>query len=172
MNDPRAGSVTAIVLSYNGRGLLEVVLPSLAAQTRPAQELIVVDDGSSDGTPEWLASAWPDVRVVRLHTNVGVTAALNRGVEAAEGEYLALLNNDLELEPEWLSEMAAGLTRHPDAASVACKLRSYYDRSRLDGTGDVLARNVVAFPRGRGELDEGQYDHEEEILTATAGAAR
>jgi GT2 family glycosyltransferase len=171
MNDPRAGSVTAIVLSYNGRGLLEVVLPSLAAQTRPAQELIVVDDGSSDGTPEWLASAWPDVRVVRLHTNVGITAALNRGVEAAEGEYLALLNNDLELEPEWLSEMAAGLTRHPDAASVACKLRSYYDRSRLDGTGDVLARNVVAFPRGRGELDEGQYDHEEEILTATAGAA-
>ncbi|HYM67477.1 MAG TPA: glycosyltransferase family 2 protein, partial [Patescibacteria group bacterium] len=61
--------------------------------------------------------------------------------------------------------------RHPEAASAACKLRSYHDRERLDGTGDVLTRRLVAFRRGGGELDEGQYDREEEILTPTAGAA-
>jgi hypothetical protein len=159
------------VLTYDGRELLEVVLPSLAAQTRPAEETIVVDNGSSDGTAEWLREEWPAVKVVAIPQNVGVAAALNRGVRAASGEYVALLNNDLELAPTWLAEMVAGLTRHPDAASVACKLLRYHDRARLDGTGDVLARRLVAYPRGAGELDEGQYEREGEILTPTAGAA-
>jgi GT2 family glycosyltransferase len=166
-----ARSLSAVVLSYNGRALLAVVLPSLERQTQPAQELIVVDNGSTDGTREWLAENWPRVKVVHLPRNIGVAAALNRGVAAATGEYVALLNNDLELTPEWLAEMAAGLDRHPEAASVACKLLGYHDRARLDGAGDILTRRLVAFRRGSGELDAGQYDREEEILTPSAGAA-
>ena len=166
-----SASVSAVVLTYDGRELLEVVLPSLFAQTQPALEVIVVDNGSSDGTADWLRAEWPAVHVVSIPRNVGVAAALNRGVDAARGEYVALLNNDLELATDWLAEMVAGLDRHPDAASVACKLRSYQDRERLDGTGDVLTRRLVAFRRGGGELDVGQYDSEEEILTPTAGAA-
>jgi len=166
-----SASVSAVVLTYDGRELLEVVLPSLFAQTQPALEVIVVDNGSSDGTADWLRAEWPAVHVVSIPRNVGVAAALNRGVAAARGEYVALLNNDLELATDWLAEMVAGLDRHPDAASVACKLRSYQDRERLDGTGDVLTRRLVAFRRGGGELDVGQYDSEEEILTPTAGAA-
>jgi len=163
--------VSAVVLNYNGRELLGVILPSLSAQTRRPDQLIVVDNGSSDGSAEWLAAEWPAVEVLRIPENVGVAAALNRGVERAGGEFVALLNNDLELEPAWLEEMVAGLERHPDAGSVACKLRSYHDRERLDGTGDVLTRSIVAFRRGGGELDEGQFEREEEILTPTAGAA-
>lgn len=164
-------SVSAVVLTYDGRRLLDVILPSLADQTQPAQEVIVVDNGSSDGTGEWLRAEWPAVQVVSIPRNVGVAAALNRGVAAAGCEYVALLNNDLELASDWIAEMAAGLDRHPDAASAACKLRSYDDRERLDGTGDVLTRRLVAYRRGGGELDEGQYDREQEILTPTAGAA-
>ncbi len=163
--------VSAIVLTYDGRKLLEVILPTLAAQTRPAEETIVVDNGSADGTTDWLAQEWPAVTVVRIEHNLGVAAALNRGVAAASGDYLALFNNDLELSPDWLAEMVAGIERHPDAGSLACKLCSYHDRARLDGTGDVLTRRLVAYRRGGGELDQGQYEREEEILSPTAGAA-
>jgi GT2 family glycosyltransferase len=168
MNGP---SVTAVVLNYDGRELLEAIMPSLAAQTLRPSETIVVDNGSRDDSRAYLAEHWLHARVVAIEHNVGVAAALNQGVRAASGEYVALLNNDLELAPTWLAEMVAGLTRHPDAASVACKLLCYHDRARLDGTGDVLTRRLVAYPRGAGELDEGQYEHEEEILTPTAGAA-
>jgi GT2 family glycosyltransferase len=170
MAEPVA-SVSAIVLNYDGRALLEVIMPSLAAQTLPPSETIVVDNGSRDDSRSYLAASWPHARVLAIADNVGVAAALNRGVSAARGEYVALLNNDLELSPEWLAEMAAGLTRHPDAASVACKLLRYHDRRRLDGVGDVLTRRLVAHPRGAGELDEGQYEQEREILAPTAGAA-
>jgi GT2 family glycosyltransferase len=163
--------VSAVVLNYNGRALLEVILPSLAAQTHEPRQLLVVDNGSDDDSRAYLAERWPEVQVLSIAENIGVAAALNRGVDAATGEYVALLNNDLELAPEWLAEMVAGLDRHPEASSVACKLRRYHDRARLDGTGDVLTRRLVAFRRGAGELDEGQYDREEEILTPTAGAA-
>jgi GT2 family glycosyltransferase len=170
-SDEHRPSVTAVVLNYDGRSLLEVILPSLAAQTYGPFELVVVDNGSRDDSRAYLAEHWPAVRVLSLADNVGVAAALNRGLQAAGGEYVALLNNDLELEVDWLAEMVAGLQRHPDAASAGCKLRRYHDRARLDGTGDVLTRALLAFPRGSGELDEGQYDREEEILAPTAGAA-
>jgi GT2 family glycosyltransferase len=163
--------VTAVILNYNGRALLEIILPSLATQHYPNMSTVVVDNGSVDDSLEYLAERWPDIEVIAIPDNVGVAAALNRGVRAASGEFVALLNNDLELEPDWLREMVAGLTRHPEAASVACKLRSYHDRARIDGTGDVLTRWLACFPRGRGELDERQFEKEEETLTATAGAA-
>lgn len=167
----RSPRVSAIVLTYDGRQLLEVILPSLAAQSRPPEETIVVDNGSSDGTSAWLTREWPAVRLLRIEQNIGVAAALNRGVASASGDYVALLNNDLELTSEWLAEMVAGIERHPDAGSVACRLRSYHDRDRLDGAGDVLTRGLIAYRRGGGELDCDQYSDEQEILTPTAGAA-
>jgi GT2 family glycosyltransferase len=163
--------VSAVVLNYDGHALLEEIMPSLAAQTLEPDETIVVDNGSRDDSRAYLSANWPRVKVLAIEHNVGVAAALNRGVRAAAGEYVALLNNDLELAPTWLELMVAGLERHADAASVACKLLRYHDRTRIDGVGDVLTRRLVAFPRGSGETDEGQYEHEREILTPTAGAA-
>jgi GT2 family glycosyltransferase len=170
--EPRQrASVTCVVLNYEGRHLLDVILPSLAAQTYAPFDVLVVDDASRDDSRAYLAERWPDVEVLANERNVGVAAALNRGVAAARGEYVALLNNDLELAPTWLAEMVAGLERHPEAGAVACKLCRYDERERLDGTGDQLTRRMVLLARGRGELDRGQYDREDEILSPTAGAA-
>lgn len=169
LSDP---GVTVAVLNYNGRELLEVVLPSLARQTYRDFETVVIDDCSSDDSLEYLARCWPQVRVVSAgERNVGVAAALNLAVRSARRRLLALLNNDIELDPGWLGELVAGLERHPSAGSASCKLLNYWRRNELDGAGDVFTRDGTAFRRGHGEPDVGQYEREEYVFAPTAGAA-
>lgn len=161
--------VTAAVLTYDGRHLLEVLMPSLAAQTLGADlRVVVVDNGSSDGTQAWLAEAWPEVEVVAFEQNIGVTAALDVCLRTgADGEYVAVLNNDLELHPECLAELAAALDAHPEAGSAAAKLLSYDDRRRMDGAGDVFDWAGLAGRRGHGEPDDGRYDAPRPIFGAS-----
>lgn len=160
------------MLNYNGRELLEIVLPSLAAQRYRDFETVVVDDCSTDDSLAYLRAEWPQVRVLPAGAvNVGVTAALNVAARAGAGELVALLNNDIELHPHWLGELVDALDRHPAAASVAGKLIDYHRRGLLDGTGDVLTRRLVAYRRGHGEPDRGQFEREEEVFAPSAGAA-
>ena len=163
--------VTAVVLNYNGRALLEVILPSLAAQRHTDVELVVVDNGSSDDSRAYLAEHWPAVRVVGIPENAGVAAALNVGVAACDSELVALLNNDLELDPGWLGALVAAMDRHPDAATATGKVLNYFRRDELDGAGDIFTRSATAYHRGAGEPDRGQYETEEEVFAPTAGAA-
>lgn len=172
MNAPvRAGRVTATVLTYDGRALLEGMLPSLAAQDLDHLEVVIVDNGSSDGTEEWLRAAWPDFEVVRLERNRGVTAALNVCLRAGRGEFVALLNNDIELEPDCLGELRAALCANPDAAVAAAKLIDFHRRDRLDGTGDLYFWGGEAQRRGQGEVDRGQYERPEEVFGASGAVA-
>jgi GT2 family glycosyltransferase len=165
-------SVTAVVLTYDGRELLEIVLPSLAAQTCPDLRLLVVDNGSRDDSLEYLASHWPAVDVVALPDNVGVTAALNRGLEAAaDAEFVALFNNDMEMEPDCLSELVRALREHPEAGSAGAKLVDFHRRDVLDGTGDTLRWTGLATRRGHGEPDDGRYSEPEPVFGACGGAA-
>ncbi len=159
------------MLNFNGRRLLEVILPSLAAQRYRDFEIVVVDDCSSDDSLAYLQSEWPAVRVVRTgESNVGVSAALNVAVRASTGEFVALLNNDIELDPLWLGELVAALDFHPEAASAAGKLLNYHQRGQIDGAGDIFTHAAMAWGRGNGQPDHGQYDREEEIFAPTAGA--
>ncbi len=171
MSSAASPTVTAVVLTYDGRGLLEVVLPSLAAQTRPADEVLVVDNGSSDGTVAWLREEWPAVRVVAIPRNIGVAAALNRGVRAASGDYVALLNNDLELEPDCLAELVSELDEHPQAGCSCAKLLDFHDRALLDGAGDTYTWGGEANRRGQGQRDVGQYDTPQEMFSACGAVA-
>jgi GT2 family glycosyltransferase len=164
--------VTAVVLSYDGRHLLEIALPSLAAQTLSDVHVLVVDNGSSDGTAEWLAAEWPSVEVIALPHNVGVTAALNVGLRAARGaEFVALLNNDLELEPDCLAELVEALREYPEAGSAGTKLLDFRQRDVIDGTGDMMRWTGMATRRGHGERDVGRYDAPEALFGACGGAA-
>src|SRR5258708_5503723 len=141
--------VSLAVLNYDGRELLEVVLPSLAAQEFTDFETIVIDNASHDDSLAYLQEHWPDVRVVSVgRENVGVSAALNVAVRSARGELVALLNNDIELEPSWLGELVAALDRHPDAVSVAGKLLSFSARDRIYSAGDIFTTAPTPFPPG------------------------
>lgn len=164
--------LTVAILSYDGRELLEVVLPSLERQTLGGFRTVVVDNGSSDDTSEYLRERWPGVEVVSLPENVGVTRALNVCFEAGRGsEFVALLNNDLELEPGCLAELVRALREHPRAASTAAKLLDFHDRGIIDGAGDVFIWHGLPARRGHGERDVGQYDEPQPVFAACGAVA-
>lgn len=165
-------SVVLAIASRDGRHLLEGMLPSVAAQRFREFRVVVVDDGSTDGTVGWLAEHWPQVEVVALGRSVGVTAAFNVCITAASGtQFLALFNNDMELDPDCIGELVSALRRHPEAGFAAAKLVSFHDRRVLDGAGDVFDWNGTARRRGHGELDRGQYDAPGVVFGACGGAA-
>jgi GT2 family glycosyltransferase len=163
--------LTVAIPTYNGRALLEVVLPSLAGQRFADFDVVVVDDGSTDGTAAWLAAQWPDVQVV-VQENQGVTAALNACLRAgADTELVGLFNSDVELDPDCLGELVGALREHPEAGSASPKLLDFDRRDTIDGAGDVLRWAGHGHRRGHGERDRGQYDRPQAIFGPCAGAA-
>ncbi len=166
-------TASIIIPTYNGKHLLAVCLPALQAQTYPAErfETIVVDDASSDGSVQFVAENFPEVRVVTLQRNSGFIAACNAGVAAARGEVLVLLNNDTEAEPGWLEALVGGLQENPQAGSAASKMLLFDRRDHLHTAGDMMG--VDGIPRNRGvwEVDKGQYDDQRWVFGACGGAA-
>ncbi|HXD57565.1 MAG TPA: glycosyltransferase family 2 protein [Thermoleophilaceae bacterium] len=162
--------MTAVVIpNWNGARWLPGCLDSLAAEPLQPSEVIVVDNGSTDGSLELLRER--GVRVIELGRNTGFAFAANRGLEAASADYVALVNTDVELAPDWLARMAAALDAAPEAASVASKMLDLADRTRVYDAGDILRRDGVCEQRGRFGPDDGRYDQPEEMFAACAGAA-
>jgi GT2 family glycosyltransferase len=163
--------LTVAIATFNGRHLLETALPPLRAQTFEDFRIVVVDDASDDDTITWLSQEWPEVEVVAHPRNMGVTRTLNSCLRAGESELVALLNNDVELDAACLAELARALDEHPEAAVAAAKLIDFHDREILDGTGDTFCWKGFAGRRGQGQRDTGQYEEEEAVFGACAGAA-
>ncbi len=130
--------VTVVIPSWNGRALLADALPSVAALAYPRErlEVLVVDDGSDDDSVAWLRDAWPAVRVVANGTNTGFAAACNAGAEAATGELVAFLNNDLRVDPTWLERMTSALAG-AGAAAAGSRILDW-EGTRLDFDGAAM----------------------------------
>lgn len=174
MGAPGAGEqprLTVVLTNYNGRALLECVLPSLQAQSFRPFAIVVVDDCSSDDSVAYLREHWPAVRVIELPRNRGVTAAMNVALGVARSELVGLFNNDTELAPGCLAELVAELDRSPRLGSVTPKMLDFVERGVIDGAGDLLNWRGGGWRRGHGEVDAGQYDHLQEIFAACGGAA-
>jgi GT2 family glycosyltransferase len=164
-------TTTLAVLNYDGRELLERTLPSVVAQRGGEASVLVLDNGSSDDSRDYLEREWPQVRTVALERNVGVAAALNRCVQEARTQYVALLNNDVELDPRWLEHLLAPLEEDPAIVSASGKMLRWDRREVIDTAGDSMRWSGAVVNRGRGELDRGQYDVAGPVLSACAGAA-
>lgn len=166
-----APQASLVILNYDGRELLEAHLPSVLAQDHGSYEVVVVDNGSTDGSVALLRERWPQVRVVALERNVGVTAALNVMVREARGAYVGMLNNDVDLAPDWLRILIGVLEADPEAAAAQGKLLRYFDRGVIDRAGDVVHTTSACFGRGAGEPDAGQYDAPADVFSAGGAAA-
>ncbi len=151
--------VSVAVLSWNGRHHLEACLPALEAQHSPGcdVEVLVLDNGSADGTAEWVRRRHPRVRLVRSDVNLGFCAGNNRLVAEAGGDAVAFLNNDTRPRPEWLGALVEALASAPaDVAAVSGQIVDW-EGERLDFARGVLTFDGHAFQHGFGTpLDEAQ----------------
>lgn len=154
--------VALVVLSWNGRKDLAESLPSLAQVQYPALTTIVVDNGSSDGTVEWLAAKFPAVEVVALEENAGFCTGMNAGARRAlelGADHLVFLNNDIEVDPQFVSALVEEAARRPDAGALCPKIylmdppdRIWYFGARLDPAKGYNGAHV-----GFNEVDTGQF---------------
>ncbi len=145
---PVAASIDVVVPAYNRYELTRDCLAHLARQT-VAHRTIVVDDGSSDGTPAQVRRDWPHVTIVELGVNHGYTRAVNRGVSAGEGEYVVLLNNDVQLRPDCLERLVAPLANDPAVGSVAATMLTRDERT-IDSVGVTADVTLAGFARLQG----------------------
>jgi len=163
--------VSVVVLTCNGRGHLEECLGSLLEQTWPELEIILVDNGSRDGSAAFARERFGDrVRVLELEKNLGYTGGNNRGIAIARGEYVCLLNDDTRAAPGWVEELLKVMTLRGRCGLAASKILSYYDHEVIDNVGHVIYRDGTFRGRGRLEKDRGQYDRVEEILSPSGCA--
>jgi GT2 family glycosyltransferase len=162
--------ISVVVVNWNRCTLLRACLESLARQRGVAYETIVVDNGSADGSPE-MAEREFRVKVIRNRENRGFCAANNQGIREARGEFIALLNNDAEAEPNWLAALHEACTRAADVGMAASKVLVWEDPRRIDKAGHLIFPDGQNRGRGSGALDRGQFDREEEVLWPDGSAA-
>ncbi|MEO6715333.1 MAG: glycosyltransferase family 2 protein [Mycobacteriales bacterium] len=164
--------VAVVVPSWNGVDLLPACLDSLIAQD-PLPEIVVVDNGSTDGSPELVERDYPNVVLLKQRTNLGFAGGVNIGIHHAlayDAQYIALFNNDAVAQPGWLEALVDEAEHHPEAGIVTGRLVSG-DGSTIDSTGDFYSWWGYPFPRGRGEPnDPGRYADREEVFGASGGA--
>lgn len=162
--------VSVIIPNFNGMAYLDGVLASLERQTITNFEVILVDNGSEDGSCAFVAASYPWVHMIELSENFGFCRAVNEGIKAARSRYVLLLNNDIEAEENFLEEMVAALKRHKKAFSCGARMIQFHDRDRLDDAGNYYCALGWAYARGKGK-DIHTYEKEEKIFSACAGAA-
>jgi GT2 family glycosyltransferase len=168
--------VSVVIPNFNGvtprEGLvyLEMVKGSLAEQEFRDFDVTVADDASADDSLAWLAANWPEANVVPLERNSGFAACANAGIAASRGEYIALMNADLELSPEWLGALAAELDRDPALGFVTAKVLAHGDRGLVEQAGQDWYTCGRFSPRGLDEPDEGQFEERRRVPIGTAAA--
>ena len=168
MSAAGAPRVLGVVLNYNGCEITLQSVTSLLAMDYPALELVVVDNGSTDGSHEAVGERFPQVRRLRTAENLGISGGLNLGLRLGLDErfdYVMPMNNDIEVASDMLAELVGVAASSPRIGVVGPKCYYYYgDRNRLWSAGGVLRfRESVTGERGLGDPDRGQYDRDERV---------
>jgi len=164
-----------IVVNWNRKELLRACLESLGRQTHKSFEVVVVDNGSTDGSAalvEEIAKSFPvPLRLIANTANLGFCAANNQAIQATQTELVALLNNDAEAEPGWLEALERAIRQSEDVGMSASKVLVWEDPTRIDKCGHLIYPDGQNRGRGSGQVDRGQFDRMEEVLWPDGCAA-
>jgi GT2 family glycosyltransferase len=169
MTAPR---IAVIVVNYNGGHLVARCLASVLRQTLAPARVIVVDNGSSDGSAEAVRDRFRRAELVPAGGNIGFAAASNLGAARAENcDWIALLNPDAFPEPRWLERLAAAASANPEYSSFGSRMLMDDDPSRFDGVGDVYHPSGLCWREAHGRPAAGAFETPAEIFSPCAGAA-
>jgi GT2 family glycosyltransferase len=162
--------VSIVIVNWNGREFLLECLEGLRRQVYRAFSVILVDNGSHDGSTAFVSENYPEVSIVALQDNRGFAAANNVALQTVETEFVALLNNDAVPDPLWLKSLVEALEEYPQAGLAASKMLLYDRRGSIDRAGDGYTRAGAALLRGRG-LSADCHRVREWVFGACAAAA-
>jgi GT2 family glycosyltransferase len=163
--------LSIVIPNWNGKHFLQTCLDALRRQTYGALEVIIADNASEDGSQAFVRDNYPEVMLLELPENRGFTGACNAGMQAATGDFLALLNNDTEADPHWAEAVIEAFQRHENVGMVASKMLLFNQRDHIHTAGDGFTIDGCAFNRGVWQKDAGQFDTEEYVFSACGGSS-
>lgn len=168
MNNP---SISVIIVNWNHGEFIRDCLDALLVQEDASFDVTVVDNGSTDGSPDWIARAYPDVHLWTFPDNRGFSQAFNYGVGRTHGAFVLSLNPDVTVRSGFFREMLRAASRGERVGMAAPKLLRADDPTRLDSTGLFINRRRRPYDRGQGKVDRGQYDALTNVFGACGAAA-
>ena len=164
--------VSFVIPHWNKLEFLDRFLPPLLEQSYRDFEVIVIENGSTDGSVEHLRSRYPQVRLLEQSTNLGFAPATNLGIEASRAEFVAFFSNDVYADRDWLERMMEVMEREPDAAILASRLLWADDPERLYAAGDTYTVGGYPLNVGQGTLaTDPAFAMNREIFCACTAAA-
>jgi GT2 family glycosyltransferase len=170
MNASERPLASVVIPNWNGAHHLPVCLDALQGQSYRHIEVILVDNGSTDGSQALVREQYPEVRLLALDRNLGLSGGNNAGFRTAQGEILISLNNDTEVHPHFVEALVTALQEHPEAGMAAAKMLLFDRRDHIHSAGDGYGTDGIPFNRGVWEKDEGQYDQPGWIFGGCGGA--
>lgn len=166
-----------VILNWNGKHHLERFLPSVCANAPAHVEIVVGDNGSTDGSVDFLTLHYPQIRIVQTGANLGFAGGYNAVLRQVVADCYVLLNSDVEVSPDWMDPILKLMETSPDIAAVQPKIRSYDHRQKFEHAGAAGGHiDLFGFPFCRGRIlnvteeDKGQYDDLSEIFWASGAA--
>ena len=161
---------TVVIPNLNGMAYLEGCLSSLRRQTTQDFETILIDNGSTDGSVEYVKQHFPEVKIRSFSENTGFCRAVNEGIRLSDAPYVILLNNDTVCDKRFVEELLLAMKKRPRCFSCAAKMVQLKNPKLLDGAGDYYCALGWAFADGKGKPVESRK-RERRIFAACAGAA-
>lgn len=167
--------VTVVIANWNGLKYLKECFDSLSNQTYDDFKIIFVDNGSDDGSVDFVKTHYPETEIIEFGENTGFARGYNAGIEKAlqdeNTRYAVVLNNDTNLDPKCMETLVACVKRHPEAASIQPKVLNFFEKRKIDCAGILISSDGVATNRGYGKKDGPKFEEESEIFGANGTAS-